>query len=135
MSILSKFQLSRASESKTVTWKPFSIVAATQFTEQLKQLCAWKQIDLVVILPRSLYYFFSDQKEGYWSHMELIHFWNGSPGSTGWFFTLASSHACTIQNSPNSNDIFVSTKKLWNFRKNKLNPKFLGSFHEKISSQ
>ena len=40
MSIQSKFQLSRASEFKTVTWKPFSIVAAPQFTERLKQLGA-----------------------------------------------------------------------------------------------
>ena len=34
-----KLQLSRASESETVTWRPFSIVAAPQFTERLKQLC------------------------------------------------------------------------------------------------
>ena len=39
MSIQSKFQLSRASKSKMVTWKPFSIIAAPQFTERLKQLC------------------------------------------------------------------------------------------------
>ena len=39
MSIQSKFQLSRAYKSKMVTWKPFSIVAAPQFTERLKQLC------------------------------------------------------------------------------------------------
>ena len=38
MSIQSKFQPSRASESKRVTWKPFSIVADPQFTERLKQL-------------------------------------------------------------------------------------------------
>ena len=39
MSIQSNFQLSRLSESKTMTWKPFSIVSAPQFTKQLKQLC------------------------------------------------------------------------------------------------
>ena len=39
VSIQSKFQLSRASKSKTVTWKPFSTVAAPQFTVRLKQLC------------------------------------------------------------------------------------------------
>ena len=42
MSIQSTFQLSRASESKMVTWIHFSIIAAPQFTERLKQLCATK---------------------------------------------------------------------------------------------
>ena len=40
MSIQSKFQLSRASESKMVIKKPFSIVVAQHLTERLKQLCA-----------------------------------------------------------------------------------------------
>ena len=52
MSILSTFQLSRASESKTVTWKPFFIVAASQFTERLKQLCT------PIILQKSLFNYF-----------------------------------------------------------------------------
>ena len=70
----------------------------------------WKSIDLAVILPRSVYNFFSDKKEGYWSHMELIQLWHGYPASTGWFFTLVSLHACTIQNSPHFTNFFVSTK-------------------------
>ena len=40
MSIQSKFQLYGASKSKALTWKPFSIVAAPQFIERLKQLWA-----------------------------------------------------------------------------------------------
>ena len=39
MSIQSKFQLLRASESKIMTLKPFYIVLAPHFTEWLKQLC------------------------------------------------------------------------------------------------
>ena len=42
MSIQSKFQLSRASEYKMVTWNPFPIVIAPHFTERLIQLCAEK---------------------------------------------------------------------------------------------
>ena len=44
-------QLSRASQSKTVTLKPFSIVAAPQFTEQRKQLCA--RVSLLCLPPVS----------------------------------------------------------------------------------
>ena len=36
----------------------------------------WKPIDQVVLPPKKVYKYILDQNKGYWSHMELIHFWN-----------------------------------------------------------
>ena len=55
MSIQSKFQLSRASKSKTATWKLFSIVAAPQFTEQLKQLWSEHTVDVELFIQLNLW--------------------------------------------------------------------------------
>ena len=57
---------------------------------------------------------FSYKKEGYWSHMELIHFWNGSLASSVWFLhwhlhRLAQSKTCQI-----SLFFCFNKKKYWN---------------------
>ena len=36
----------------------------------------WKPIDQVVLPPKKVYKYILDQNKGYWSHIELIHFWN-----------------------------------------------------------
>ena len=54
--------------------------------------------------------------------------------STGWFFALASSQACSIQNLPNFTDFFLFQQKIFFdffLLKKKLNLKFVGSFHSK----
>ena len=36
----------------------------------------WKPVVQVVWPPKIVYKYILDQNKGYWSHMELIHFWN-----------------------------------------------------------
>ena len=37
---------------------------------------AWKQIDQGVLSLKNVYKYLLDQNKGYWSHLEIIHFWN-----------------------------------------------------------
>ena len=36
----------------------------------------WNPIYQVVLPPKKVYKYILDQNKGYWSHKELIHFWN-----------------------------------------------------------